>query len=240
MFLGATAKRLADPFVRLHANLCKFLELLGFRRDFKAAKARSAAETRRTAIHEAGHAVLLIALGLAFGGVSIIPDVRGGSDGRVYLPQPYRTAAKSALPWKAVCLRFAMACYAGEEAERQLIPTQPDPGEGASFDRRNAAELIGDHIGGDADSIELLFSLARRRCALLVDHYQPEIQALADALEVQPILSAKEARRVFMGSIAKRSARLLSFESDPTLHGLAGDKAFRVFLHSLNLPGRAN
>ena len=33
-----------------------------------------------------------------------------------------------------------------------------------------------------------------------------------------------------MRSLTKRTARLLSFASDPTLNGLAGDEAFRAFL----------
>jgi ATP-dependent Zn protease len=147
-------------------------------RDSKAAKTRSAAETRTTAIHEAGHTVLLIALGLAFSGVSIIPDVRGGSAGRVYLAQWDRAADLRTLPREAVYLRHAMVSYAGAEAVRQLIPTHPNPDSGASQDKRDAAEFIRHHIGSDAVSIDLLISLVKRRCALLVEHYQPEIQAL--------------------------------------------------------------
>jgi hypothetical protein len=133
-----------------------------------------------------------------------------------------------------------MVCYAGAEAVRQLIPTHPNPDDGASTDKRNAAAFIRHHIGGDAESIGLLFSLAKRRCALLVDHYQPEIQALAGALETELILSAKDARSVFMTSLTGRAGRPLTFKSDPTLNPLASDEAFRVFLRKLNLPPRAN
>jgi precorrin-6x reductase len=73
-----------------------------------------------------------------------------------------------------------------------------------------------------------------------VDHYQPEIDALAGTLEAELILSAQTARRVFVRSLTKRAARLLSFASDPTLNGLAGDEAFRAFLRRLNVPTRAN
>jgi hypothetical protein len=181
-----------------------------------------------------------MALGLAFGAVSIIPDVRGRTEGQVYFLRHRPTADLRTLPWKAVYLRYAMVCYAGAEAVRQLIPTHPDPDQGASSDKQRAAEFIRDRIGGDADSTSLLFSVAQRRCALLVDHYRPEIKALAGALEAELILSAKAARAIFMRSLTQRSARLLSFESDPTLNGLAGDEAFRAFLRGLNLPGRAN
>jgi hypothetical protein len=73
-----------------------------------------------------------------------------------------------------------------------------------------------------------------------VDHYQPEIQALAGAFEAGLILSAEAARKVFMSLLTKRAARLFCFASDLTLNGLAGDEAFRAFPQRLNLPTRAN
>ena len=241
MSLLAMARCLAQRFGRLHAYFRKEIELLrDVRRCLKAAKARSAADTRSTAIHEAGHAVVLIALGLAFSAVSILPDVRAGTLGQVSYGQDDVTVNLRMLAREAIYLRYAMVSYAGAEAVRQLIPTHPNPDEGASADKRRAAELIRHRIGGNAESIDLLFSLAKRRCALLVEHYQPEIRALAGALEAELILSAKAARRVFMTSLTERSAQLLSFESDPTLNGLAGDEAYRLFLRRLNLPGRAN
>jgi len=241
MSLLGIATSLAHRLVRLQAYVRRELELLrDASRCLTAAKARSSAETRSTAIHEAGHAVVLIALGLAFSAVSIVPDVRAGTNGHVSCAQDDVRANLCMLAREAVYLRYAMVAYAGAEAVRQLIPTHPNPDQGASADKQHAAELIRHRIGGDADSIDLLFSLAKRRCALLVEHYQPEIRALAGTLEAELILSAAAARSVFMSSLTERSARLLSFESDPTLNGLAGDEAFRVFLHRLNLPGRAN
>jgi hypothetical protein len=240
MSVRAITERLAHPFVRLRAYFREELELLrDFMRCYKAARTMSAAETRCTAIHEAGHAVILIALGLAFSAVSIIPDVRKGTLGQVYLARHDRTADLRRFPREAVYLRYSMVYYAGAEAVRQLIPTHPNPDAGASTDNRRAANLIRHSIGGDAESVDLLFLLAKRRCALLVDHYQPEIQALAGALEAELILSAKAARKVFMRSLTKRAARPLSFAADPTLDGLAGDEAFRAFLLRLNLPTRA-
>ena len=71
---------------------------------------------------------------------------------------------------------------------------------------------------------------------MLVEHYRTEIQALANMLEADLILSAKTAHKVFLRSLTQRSGRLLTFKSDPTLNGLAGDNAFRAFLRRLNLP----
>jgi hypothetical protein len=140
----AKTKRLAHPFVRLHAYVRKELELLrDLMRCYKAARARSAAETRSTAIHEAGHAVVLIAFGLAFSAVSIIPDVREGTLGQVYLAQHDRTADLRTFPREAVYLRHSMVCYAGAEAVRQLIPTHPNPDAGASTRSRRMSLRLG-------------------------------------------------------------------------------------------------
>ena len=212
MYLREAAKTLAHQFVGLLARFRKELHFLcDFRQGYNAAKKRSAAETRRTAIHEAGHAAVLIALGLALGGVSIIPDVREGTLGQVYWSQADVSADLRA--GEAAYLRYAMVYYAGAEAIRQLIPTDPDPDAGASSDERYADKVIRHHIGGDTRSKDLLFSLARRRCALLVEHYQPEIQALAGALEAELILSGKAARSVFMRSLTERGGRPLTFTS---------------------------
>jgi hypothetical protein len=101
-----------------------------------------------------------------------------------------------------------------------------------------AAELIIHKIGGNAEYVEFLFSLAKRRCALLVAHYQPEIQALAVALEEKHILAGWGARKLFRKSLAKRSGRLMTFQTDHTFHGLVGDVAFRAFLRKMKLPGQ--
>lgn len=233
MSLRTRAKRLAHPFVGLHGFFRIGLQFLRDSiRNQKAAKTRSAAETRETAIHEAGHAAMLIALGLAFIGASTIPDVRGGTLGRVVWSQDQVTTGLRA--GEAAYLRYAMVYYAGAEAVRQLIPTHPNPDGGASADKRYAAELIRRYLGDDAVAIDLLLSVAKRRCALLVEHHQPEIQALAGVLEAEQILMAKAARKIFMRSLTQRGGRLLSFASDPR------DEAFLGFLRKLNLPGRTN
>jgi hypothetical protein len=233
MSLWEKTKRLVRPFISVHGYLRKEVELLWhIERCRRAAKTRSAAETQRTAIHEAGHAVVLIALGLVFSVVSIIPDVRGGTLGQVYLVQHDRTFDPHNLPREEVYLRYSMAYYAGAEAIRQLLPTHPNPEAGASADYRQAASLIRYSIGGDAKSVDFLVSLAKRRCALVVDHYKPEIQALAGALEAQLILSTKAARKIFRRSLTRRAGRILSFPSE--------DEGFRALLRRLNLPTKAN
>ena len=179
-----------------------------------------------------------IALGLDIVTVSIVPDFRKGALGYVLSGKDTAAAELHRVGREAFSLRHAMVYYAGAEAVRQLIPTDPDPDAGATSDERMAAEVIIDQIGGPAESIDFLFSLAKRRCALLVAHYQPEIRALAAALEAKLILSGKVARKVFMRSLTKRSRRRMIFKTDPTLHGLAADEAYQSFLRRTNLPGR--
>jgi hypothetical protein len=238
MPLRATTQHLAHQFVRLHAYFRGELEQLReFRRGIKALETQSPAEIQSTAIHEAGHAVLRLAFGLDFVAVSIIPDPGNEADGYVICAKETATRDLHLVGRQAFFLRQAMICYAGAEAVRQLIPTDPNPDAGASRDKHRAAELIIHEIGGNAEYIDFLFSLARRRCALLVADYRPEIRALAGALEENWILSGKVARKLFQKSLAKRSGRLRPFQSDRMLHGLVGDVALRGFLRKMNLSG---
>jgi hypothetical protein len=243
MFLRVEARRLVHQFVRLRAYFRKKLDLL--RRSTKAIESRSPAETHRIAIHEAGHAVLQIALDLDCKMVSIYPvlsrgwegfSLSGGLQPQVSGEKDAAIAERHMVARGTFYLRQAMVAYAGAEAVRQLIPTDPNPEAGASVDKRLAAEHILHDIEGCAESIDLLFSLAKRRCALLVTHHQPEIQALAGALKAKLILSGRAARKVFMRSLSQRSGRLMIFKTDPILHKLAGDEAFRAFLRRINLP----
>jgi hypothetical protein len=184
MSLRAKTKQLAHQFVRLHDYLRSELgSLRDFRRRVSALEKRFRAEIHSTAIHEAGHAVLLLAFGLTVVAVSIIPDLRRQTAGYVACGRHTPARELDMVGRQAFFLRQAMSYDAGAEAVRQLIPTDPNPDAGASSDEQKAAELLIHEIGGNAEYVDFLFSLAKRRCALLVAHYQPEIQALAVALE---------------------------------------------------------
>ena len=181
------------------------------KRGLKVAAHRAPTEAHKTAIHEAGHAALLVALGFGCSLVSIVPYLPKGWDGFSAPAGPTATELNMMVARDAFYLQQAMVSYAGAEAVRQLIPTDPSPGAGASADERQAAKLIIDHIDPDMESPDLFFALARRRCALLVAHHQPEILALARALEEKWVLSGKYAHKVFMTSLAKRSSKLMTF-----------------------------
>ena len=76
------AKQLLDQLLRARARLRKKRERRReFARGFKVAENRAPAEAHRTAIHEAGHAALLVALGIGCSLVSIVPYLSRGWDG---------------------------------------------------------------------------------------------------------------------------------------------------------------
>jgi hypothetical protein len=235
--------------MRLRPKMPKFLRMSGYSRSdlgplrefgrwTQELRTQPAPELSRIAIHEAGHAVLRIAFGNAVVAVSIVPDLRTGSAGAVVFQNRIASAQLRLAERDAFFLREAISCYAGAEAVRQLLPTDPHPDGGASLDRRQAAEHILAQISGHPAAMELLFSLARRRCALLVAHYQPEILAVAGALQAQLTMSGEIARAVFMTSLSKRSAGLIGLETDPTSPALPGDEAFQSFLRYVKLAGR--
>jgi hypothetical protein len=57
----------------------------------------------------------------------------------------------------------------------------------------------------------LFSALAKRRCVLLVEHYRPEIAAIAGVLEVKKMLAGNAARKVFFSSLRKRKGSLMRF-----------------------------
>jgi len=206
------AKQLIDRLLRARARLRKERERRReFARGFKVAENRAPAEAHRTAIHEAGHAALLVGLGIGCSLVSIVPYLSKGWDGFCVPAGPTAAELNVMVARDAYCLQRAMVSYAGAEAVRQLIPTDPNPDAGASTDERHAAEFIIDGIDPDTESPDLFFALAKRRCALLVAHHQPEIRALARALEASWVLSGKRTHKVFMESLVKRSGTLMTF-----------------------------
>jgi hypothetical protein len=164
------------------------------------------------AIHEAGHAVLQAMLGLGQLGVAIVPDdaemdAGAARDGGGFGGDGSDAEMLRAYAEEAFWLRLAMALYAGAEAVRQLRPLV-DGTCGAESDARVAVEAI-NKITRDLASCELLFALARRRCEILVDHYRPEIEAVAAALLDRDILAGSEVDQLIRASLdARRPDRL--------------------------------
>jgi ATP-dependent Zn protease len=166
-------------------------------------------ELMRTAIHEAGHAVVQIALGIGCKGVSIIPaeatagtTAHGGEDAKPAsdIGEHDNVATLRIYAEDAFLLRHAIADYAGAEAEKRSNPVLDWKAE---RDEREATDRLND-ITTDAESIDLLFKYAHRRCALLVEHYWPEIMAMADLLMEHRSLTGEQARQAFSKSMQAR------------------------------------
>jgi hypothetical protein len=166
----------------------------------------------KTAYHEAGHAVLHIFLTLGLKRVTIVPNHAEGEAGATWhggkYPNPDTDEDADMLAIvapEAFWLRHATAAYAGAEACRRA--GVEDWRAGADDDYRVAVDAI-NRITDDEASIDCLYELAQRRVVLLVEHYWPEIEAIARALLERKNLSGEEARRIAVDSLNERRGAL--------------------------------
>ncbi len=164
---------------------------------------RTAAIDKHTAIHEAGHSVLYDRLGLGCRSATINRNEAEGEEGHT---EHGGEEQNDGIAEEAFLLRHAIGCYAGEEAMRRAGVRNPRVGaESDDYDAVSAVNRITD----DAKSIDLLYPLARRRCAILVKHYWPEIKAVAAALLSKRTLTGEEIHEMVTASARKRRAGAL-------------------------------
>jgi ATP-dependent Zn protease len=172
---------------------------------------RSREEEEATAHHEAGHAVLAVYLNLGFEHVTI--EANEGEDASgitMQLDEWHENTQEMRLhAEEAFWQRRATMLYAGVEAHRRFAPSA-DCEAGAGSDYRSAADAI-ERITADAKSQDALHSYTRRRAQLLVEHYWPEIKALAGALLKDRSLNSEQIREILRASLMARKARLLSW-----------------------------
>ena len=171
-------------------------------------------DAEHTAVHEAGHAVLQLVMGIGLRSVTIVPDFDEMTAGHAlhYGESPDEGSDAEALLTSAedaYYLRHTIAYYAGAEAVRQIRP-QDDADACAGSDNRNAEDAVG-RITDDAESLDLYFALAKRRCKLMVEHYRPEIQAVAVALLSRNTLLREDVRQIVMTSLKARCGGLWSW-----------------------------
>jgi ATP-dependent Zn protease len=171
-------------------------------------------DREHTAVHEAGHAVLQFVTGIGLKSVTIVPDFDEMTSGHAlhYGESPDEGSdAKALLTYAedAYYLRHAVGYYAGAEAIRQIRP-QDEAEAGADSDMREAEDAVG-RITDDPESFDLYVALAKRRCTLLVDHYRPEIEAVATTLLDRSTMSGEEVRQVVMASLTARRGGLWSW-----------------------------
>jgi ATP-dependent Zn protease len=144
-------------------------------------------ESESTAVHEAGHAVLQIALGVGLKSITIVPD--HDSAGATLVGGEYGEPAQAhgEEDDDVAQLRFW-----AEDAFVFRRATALDDFEKAA-QRKN-------EVTADAQSINLYFKLAKRRWHELVKHYAPEIEALAAELLSRKTLTGEEASTLFSDS----------------------------------------
>lgn len=162
-------------------------------------------ERKHTAIHEAGHAVLQVMLGIGNKGVSIVPNYADMESGHALHGGGWPEKGSDAdnlliYAEDAFWLRHAIAMYAGKESVRQFRP-QDDSETGAESDRKWALDALS-RITDDPVSLDLWMTLAKRRCELLVEHYRLVIETVAFALLDRCTLSGDE-----VSCIVKESMR---------------------------------
>jgi hypothetical protein len=163
-----------------------------------------------TTIHEAAHAVLYVTLRLGCRGVTAIADHDDMSAGSVThdADNPLDEEAQDLmlLAPESYWLRHATAAYAGVEGARR--GGDPEPEAGSDHDEGLATGAI-ERITGDEQCMGLLAQLARRRAAMLVEHYWPEIELTAKALRESGKLSGDDVRGLVAESLRARHAPLL-------------------------------
>jgi ATP-dependent Zn protease len=126
---------------------------------------------RVTAIHEAGHAVVALRLGLVFDHVTTIPDEHAQTDGALHW-----TDLQSAGDLEIAPTADAIVLLAGPFAEARLTEStlhEVLAGEAAGEDREALATL-----GLDDEE----FVAASRDALTLVEHEWAAIERVADAL----------------------------------------------------------
>lgn len=160
------------------------------------ARRRSAAALRRTAIHEAGHAIAAEAFGIGCSEVSIVPDYEEGTAGHCISPvDPYEIMAVweerriyRAEGWRSAARAGAMQLMSGAIAERLILGRA---GPGAGDDRRRAAWLVND-LTDAAGSVAATCHRLERAAAGVLRSRLAQVQALADRLLVRGVVTGAE------------------------------------------------
>ena len=151
------------------------------------------------AIHEAAHAVIGRQLGIACGDVTTEgePDV---SVGHAVVSDPRFSWERGDGPKRDAADRFAMALYAGAEAERLLLGVSEPCGDGVDQDRATAClawagAVRGASFVGD-DAFDRHEARLRAKVRPLVLRHSDAIRAVASALMDRKSLAAEEVDRI--------------------------------------------
>jgi ATP-dependent Zn protease len=161
---------------------------------------RTAGQLRRTAIHEAGHAVIGRVLKQVCGCVTIVPNEAEGEAGYFIIGNPYQTMEYW---WEKICrfrgsddmtsiLRGRIMTYmAGRVAEEEFFGKV---GFGCGLDDREIALGLGSLLGPDAD-LKRYEARLRAFTRGLVKRHRPAIERVAAALLKRKTLQPEEIER---------------------------------------------
>jgi hypothetical protein len=170
----------------------------------KPAKDKSrVTQLRRTAYHEAGHAVIGRVLTLTCGSASIEPDYDDGSWGRSICPDPWACISEWEKRGKVRQTRSAWVArtiqsMAGAEAEIEFLGTKlEDIGDG---DDRYQITLMLDEVA-PAD-LERHEARLRKMTRMLVRRHRVRIERVAQALLAKTTLASEELDRLVGRSVA--------------------------------------
>jgi ATP-dependent Zn protease len=147
-----------------------------------------------TAVHEAGHAVIGRALGLACGPATIIRD--GNELGHAIVEDPLRTWQRGDGPRRRLLESHCITLYAGAEAEREILGTEL-VGDGADRDKaemciyQSNVRITGVQYLRDAAWVRYAEAL-RARARRLVRARREQIEAVAKAVHIHHHLSGEE------------------------------------------------
>jgi len=160
-------------------------------------------ETRATAFHEAGHAVVALYFGYLFDEVTILPSAGHDSYGHITHAPPLLYDCRNAREQKTLARQMILSAYAGNPAERLIDPTAPDfhgaaDDDGAFslscdyhvFPRRRSVGFVGDDI-----HMAYLGRL-KREARRLVSMLRTPIEKLAETLLERTTLTGKEANEI--------------------------------------------
>lgn len=177
-------------------------------------------QVNAVSIHEAGHAVVRLALRRGVECVSIRAD--GGTGGYTGLAsRPGRVLAFKERPDGSFVIRsesdeqlrqrrwasdLIVVLLAGHEAEAQIVPDLVIP-DGDSLDREHIRTLL-PKAAGELESAETVLARLQHQCQRLVRQHRITIAEMAGYLVANETLSGKEARSIFdLHRPSRRTAR---------------------------------
>ncbi|WP_336490938.1 hypothetical protein [Methylobacterium nigriterrae] len=149
---------------------------------------------RHTAIHEAGHATIGRALGLACGEASVIPSPEKGIMGHAFVFPAQRTVEAWAAQGRTrdiaeIHRARGVACAAGAEAEMALLGAVAEPD---NADLVEIAYILVDDLHVHTSSILIRERQLRQMAQQLVRELRDAIERVADALIERQTLSGEE------------------------------------------------